>query len=139
MKKILRTVFIIAVIILNLITNVSYADDDVAETIYDVLEHGFLGTYLQSDTHMPIDIEIGTTDKINETTEFTQKLLGYLQVVGTVISIIALIVIGFRYMFSSLEEKAKMQGVLIYYIVGAILVFATSNVLSIGYNIINSL
>ena len=58
---------------------------------------------------------------------------------GSVISVIALLIIGFRYMMSSLEDRAAMKGVMIYYIIGAVLVFATSNVLSIVYNVINDI
>ena len=67
------------------------------------------------------------------------KMVGIFQVVGSVISIIALVIIGFRYMFSSVQEKAEVKGVIGYYIVGAILVFATSNVLSVVYNVITSI
>ena len=55
---------------------------------------------------------------------------------GSILSVAALMIIGFRYMLSSLEEKAAMKGILIYYVVGCVLVFATSNILSIVYDII---
>lgn len=73
------------------------------------------------------------------TNEITGRILGRIQVIGSIISVVALIVIGIRYMLSSVQEKANLKGVLIYYIIGAVLVFATSNVLSIVYNIINPL
>ena len=66
-------------------------------------------------------------------------MLGTVQVVGSIISVIALIIIGIRYMISSVEEKANLKGVLIYYIIGAVLVFATSNILSIVYKVLNNL
>ena len=110
-----------------------------AEQCYALGGKGLLGYYLADDEAMDIDISIGTTSNINETTQFTQKILKYFQIIGSIVSVVALIIIGFRYMFSSLEEKAKMKGILIYYIVGAALVFATSNILSIAYNVISGI
>ena len=88
------------------------------------------------DITMDTDIHIGKTDAINSSNGMIRAVLGIMQVIGSLASVIALIVIGFRYMFSSLQEKAEMKGVLIYYIIGAVLVFATSNILGIAYDII---
>lgn len=82
------------------------------------------------------DVEIGKTNAIHSSESMIKKLVGSLQAVGTVVSVIALVIIGLRYMFSSLEEKAEMKGVIGYYILGAVLVFATSNILSVVYNVI---
>ena len=89
--------------------------------------------------HMDTDLEIGTTTAITSSVEMTEKMLGSVQLIGSIISVIALVIIGIRYMISSVEEQAKMKGVLIYYIVGAVLVFATSNVLSIVYQAISGI
>lgn len=93
---------------------------------------------LQSDivasSSIDTNIVIGKTDAINSSVTITERFLGIFQVVGSIVSVAALSIIGIRYMFSTLEEKAKLKGVLIYYIIGAILVFATSNLLSIVYN-----
>ena len=83
------------------------------------------------------DIEIGDTGAIDSSVDITESIVGTLQMAGSVISIIALIIIGMRYMFSSIEEKAQMKGVLGYYIAGCVLSFATSNLLSFAYNIID--
>ena len=66
----------------------------------------------------------------------TERLVGVLQVAGTIISVIALIIIGIKYMISSVEEKSQMKGVLGYYITGCVLVFAATNVVAFLYNII---
>ena len=85
------------------------------------------------------DFDIGSTGAILSSKRVTEKMVGAFQVVGSVISVVALVIIGIRYMLSSVQEKAEMKGVLIYYIVGAILVFGTSNVLSIAYKAIRNL
>lgn len=132
MKKFKKSMLIIifVLIILCMLSSKTYA-----------ARGGLWGWYLsRGDTPaIDIDVAIGTTSYIHETDSFIENILGYLQVIGSIISVIALIIIGIRYMFSSLEEKAKMKGVMIYYIIGAVLVFATSNVLGIAYRIITSI
>ena len=85
------------------------------------------------------NIEIGKTNAINSSKEYTQKILWTVQSIGSVVSVVALCIIGIRYMVSSVEEKAELKGVLIYYVIGAVLVFATTTVVSIVYNAISEL
>lgn len=84
------------------------------------------------------NIRIGTTPEISANKQMTSRILSYLQLVGSIGSIVALAIIGIRYMLSSVDEQAKMKGILGYYVVGAFLVFATSNVIGILYDIIYS-
>lgn len=115
-KRIIMTIFIIFLLMLIFQSNIILA----VKTI---------------DT----DVEIGKTNAIHSSESMITKLVGSLQVVGTVVSVIALLIIGLRYMFSSLEEKAEMKGVIGYYILGAVLVFATSTVLGLVYNVISNI
>ncbi len=62
------------------------------------------------------------------------KILGAVQVVGSIVSVVTLSVIGIKYMVGSVEEKAEYKKTMIPYIVGAILVFATSNLVKILYD-----
>lgn len=57
------------------------------------------------------------------------------QVIGSITSVICIIVIGVRYMMGSVEEKAQYKKTLMPYLIGAVLIFATTNVLSIVYNV----
>ena len=98
-----------------------------------ILMHNFC--FGVTSTKMDTSININQ-EAVNESKAQTQKFLGAIQLVGSVASVIALAVIGIRYMMSSLEEKAEMKGVLIYYVIGCALVFATSNLLSVVYNVI---
>ena len=84
-------------------------------------------------------MHIGQTNAINSSREMTESILGTFQVLGSVVSVIALIIIGMRYVFSSLEEKAQMKGVIGYYITGCVLVFATSNVVGGAWNVLDGI
>lgn len=68
------------------------------------------------------------------TTEIGNKILGLIQVTGTLISVGALMIMGIRYMMGSLEERASYKKSMIPYIVGAVLLFAAVNITSIIYN-----
>lgn len=67
----------------------------------------------------------------------TKKIMGtainVIRIVGTAIAILALTYIGMRYMMASAEQKAEFKKSAYIYIVGAIMVFAASNILGIVY------
>ena len=61
----------------------------------------------------------------------TEKILGLIQIIGSIASVLALIVIGIKYMLGSVEEKAKYKETMIPYIIGCILLFGATNIASI--------
>ena len=73
------------------------------------------------------DRTFGTT-KISE---IGKIVIGTLRGAGIVISVLALIAIGIKYMTSSLEEKAKYKQILLPYFLGALIVFGISTILPI--------
>ena len=77
----------------------------------------------------------GTSSNPTELTNRVGKLLGYLQVIGTVISVIMLIVIGIKYMTGSIEERVEYKKTLWPYLIGAILIFTGTLIPQIIYNI----
>lgn len=50
-------------------------------------------------------------------------ILGIIQMVGTIISVIMLIVIGIKYMIGSVEERAEYKETLKPYLIGAFILF----------------
>lgn len=78
---------------------------------------------------------VGTTDG-NGSTEITnvgKSIVGILQTVGIVLSVIVLIVLGIKYMMGSAEEKAEYKKTMMPYIVGAALIFAASALAQVVY------
>ena len=53
-------------------------------------------------------------------------IVGVLQTVGVVISVVILIVLGIKYIMGSAEEKAEYKKTMIPYIIGAALIFMAS-------------
>ena len=85
------------------------------------------------------NITIGNTAAAQSSVGFTNRIVGILQVAGTIIAVISLMIIGMRYMFSSVQDRAQMKGVIGYWIIGAILVLCTSNVIAFVYDVLDDI
>ena len=77
------------------------------------------------------DTSAATTTSVQETGE---SILGIIQVVGTIAAIGILMVVGIKYMMGSAEQKAEYKKVMIPYIIGAVLLFAASNVATVIFD-----
>lgn len=64
------------------------------------------------------------------------KIIGVVQIIGSVSSVIALIIIGIKYVTGSVEEKAEYKQTLKPYLIGAVLLFGITNILGIVIDII---
>ena len=67
--------------------------------------------------------------------EIGNNIIKPIQTIGSLVSVIAIIIIGIRYMMGSIEEKAQYKELLMPYFIGAIFIFGITNVVSIIYNI----
>ncbi len=68
-----------------------------------------------------------------------QDIVKIVSTIGSVISVIVLIVLGIKYMMGSAEEKAEYKKTLLPYIIGAALVFAASTIASVVFNFASSI
>lgn len=59
-----------------------------------------------------------------------KRIIGMVQAIGSIASVLVLVILGIKYMMGSAEEKAEYKKTFIPYLVGAILVFAASNIAS---------
>lgn len=65
------------------------------------------------------------------------RVVGIIQIVGTIVSAGTLIIIGIRYVIASVDEKAEYKERMVPYVIGAVLLFGASNIVNIGYKIID--
>lgn len=63
------------------------------------------------------------------------SIITILTMVGSILSVIVLIILGLKYMLGSVEEKAEYKKMLMPYVIGASLVFAASTIAGVIYNI----
>ncbi len=102
-----------------------------------------ISTYVNAS----VKSDLGTTledyaKKQDVSSEFTKKadvIIGVLQVVGSLCSVICLIALGIKYMAGSIEEKAEYKKTLLPYCIGAIIVFGISNLLQVVYIVFSEL
>ena len=78
---------------------------------------------------------VSGTDRI---TTLGNQIITILTIVGTVASVIVLIVLGLKYMMGSAEEKAEYKKTMMPYVIGAALVFAASAIAGILYNFLSN-
>lgn len=61
------------------------------------------------------------------------KIVGAIQVVGTMIAVAMLTILGIKYALGSAEEKAEYKKTMVPYLIGSVLIFAVSNITQIIY------
>ena len=67
------------------------------------------------------------------------RILGAISAVGSVISVIVLMIIGIKYLTGSLEEKAEYKKTMTSYVLGAFLLFAATTLPNLLFNISKAL
>lgn len=105
--------------------------------IFSIYNNVFATTIINPDYYKP-----GSTD--NPTGADTLKnmgniIIGFLQIGGSIISVVVLIILGIKYIFGSVEEKAQYKKTMVPYIIGAIMVFGITNILGIASKIFGNL
>lgn len=115
MKKISKIVYAIMVIAVIM---------SILSTVFAVVE--------------PKNITIDTNNT-GSVTKIGGQITGFIQVVGSVVAVAILIVLGIKYMMGSAEEKAEYKKTMLPYIIGAILIFAASNLAQMIYSFSNNI
>ena len=82
----------------------------------------------------------GSTDAdVTGITTIGNQLITIVSTVGSVASVIVLIILGLKYMMGSAEEKAEYKKTLLPYVIGAGLVFAASAIAGIVFSFTRNL
>lgn len=82
---------------------------------------------------------VSNTEGTNDIANIGGRILGIVQVVGTIAAVIILVVLGIKYMMGSAQEKAEYKKTMIPYIIGAVLIFAAANIAQIVYSWANTI
>lgn len=80
------------------------------------------------------DLE-GNQTQTQELSKVGNNVVRVITTIGVVVSVIALIILGIKYMMGSVEEKAEYKKSLMPYIIGASLVFAASTIAQLVYEL----
>lgn len=78
----------------------------------------------------------GTSVNNSEAMKVGNKVITTISTIGSIISVVALVVIGIKYMTGSIEEKAEYKKSLLPYFIGSIIVFLASTLAGYLYNMV---
>lgn len=107
--------------------------------IYSTISFGANNTTLTNPLDDPGSFEPSSMTKAGKLKNMGNTIIGIVQFIGSFTSVIVLIVMGIKYMTGSIEEKAEYKKTMGPYVIGAILVFATTNLLGIVNSITGGL
>ena len=87
------------------------------------------------------DLDKYNTEGISSGTfvDMINNIIHIIQVIGTIISVMVLIILGIKYMIGSIDEKAEYKKTMMPYLLGAILFFGIVNVVAIISNLAQGL
>lgn len=91
-----------------------------------ILLMGNVYAIINPDDYKPPEITSG-----GKLATIGNKIIGGIQYLGSIVSVIVLVIIGIKYIVGSTEEKAEYKETMIPYIIGAVLVFVVSNILAV--------
>jgi len=105
-----------------------------------ILAMMLVSTSVFADDYRPSDVKnlVNTSDTAN-IQNLGGRIIGIVRVVGTIAAVAMLIVLGIKYMMGSAEERAEYKKTLFPYFIGAILIFAATNLADIIYSWAQSL
>lgn len=68
-----------------------------------------------------------------------QNIIQIISVIGSIASVIVLIILGIKYMMGSAEEKAEYKKTMIPYVIGALLIFAATTIVNVLYGMFSAI
>lgn len=126
MKKTFKIIFVALIMMMALVStsNVVLATNTTGSNMTTVIENIAKGD---------------STVETGKIQELGASIVTIMQTVGIVVAVVILLVLGIKYMMGSAEEKAEYKKTMLPYIVGAILIFASTTIVNIVYQLANGL
>ena len=92
------------------------------------------GGQLTNPVDNPDAYDPGEISEYDEVFNIANIIIGIVKYVGIALSVIMLMLLGIKYLTGSIEEKAEYKKTMIPYLIGILLLFAGSTLVSIIYN-----
>ena len=105
----------------------------VVSIVLMILALVLVSTSVFADEFRPNSVSMDTNDT-NSVQNVGSRILGIIRVVGTIAAVGMLIVLGIKYMMGSAEERAEYKKTLFPYFIGAVLIFAATNLADMIYS-----
>ena len=118
MKNNILRIFLILALLLVVLSNFCYAEEVKGLGIGDLDKY-----------------QIKNEKGYEKVSQKAGAIWGIIQVIGSVLAVIIIIVIGIKYMVGSVEQKAEYKKTFMLYIIGAVLLFAGSFIPKLIYDL----
>lgn len=79
-----------------------------------------------------------TASDYNKPFQFAGTILNAIWIIGTVISVLAIMILGIKYMVGSVEQRAEYKKTMMPIIIGIIMLFTTTTIVKTIYNIVQT-
>ena len=135
MKRI-KIVTIILIIMMLFITAVSPVYASIEDTPDD-LKVNPPGLSINPDDYKPENQQ--TANNATELKIIGQHIMAIIMPVAVITSVIVFVILGIKYMAGSVEERAGYKKSLVPYLIGAVLVFGITSILTIIVNIVGEI
>lgn len=112
-KSKIISIALMFIIILLLISTISFADK-----------------YTPGKFGKKISVSDGETGELKDV---GGRIVGIIQVIGTIVSVGMLMILGIKYMLGSADQKAEYRKSMTPYIIGSVLIFGATNLTQIIY------
>ncbi len=80
-----------------------------------------------------------TTSDAGDFVDIVNSIIAAIRIFGTVVSVVALIALGIKYMLGSTQDRATYKETMIPYLVGAVMVFAIPNIIGIIFDLVTQI
>ena len=95
-----------------------------------------MSTTIDPDKYKP---DSPTTDDASELFSKAGVILGAIRNISAIVAVITLMIIGLKYMFGSVEQKANYKATMMPYIIGCVLAVAGTTLVTFIYNAVYDL
>lgn len=95
------------------------------------LEKGIKISTINPNKYKPTDPTTGEATKVVNKVKI---ILGAIRNITVVVSVISLMIIGFKYIIGSVEEKANYKATLLPYVIGFVIAISGTTIVSFIYN-----
>ena len=80
-----------------------------------------------------------TQEEVKEIVDTASIVVSVIRVAGVIVTVIVLLALGIKYMTGSVSEKAEYKKSMIPYVVGAVIFFGLSQILSLVISVVTEL
>ena len=97
------------------------------DTISEMVDSSIGNSSFNPDDYDPTNYD--QAQNADKLADIGNEIIGFLQIIGAIISVAVIAILGIKYMTGSVEEKAEYKKTMQPYLIGAIMLFAITSIL----------